>query len=227
MRHFILILLCSTLVFSCKKKKSLKPPEASLLVFPQKNSECTTGVSLNESSSQVEFRWQKSNHTESYELQVTNITTGITQTVSTKSISAKLPIEKGEPYSWVVVSKNTQTNEKASSETWLFYNSGSESAFAPFPAQIVFPSSGTTVIKDVNNEIELTWSGADIDDDIENYEVYFSTEPLPTTLVASPSSDIPVFKVSVLSDTTYYWRVVTIDAEGNSSDSGIFQFKVF
>lgn len=224
MRHLVIFISC-LLVFGCKKKDAPKPPEASILVFPNQNSECTTGESLDESTSNVEFRWVSSANTEIYELKVSNITTGIAQTISTASLSAKLPLEKGAPYSWFVVSKNTKANETAFSETWQFYNAGSQITYAPFPAQIIFPKSGASVLKDINNEVELSWSGADIEDDIEVFEVYFGTEPTANILIASLTSDGFNQKVSVLSETTYYWRIVTRDAEGNTSDSGIFQFK--
>lgn len=210
----------------CKKKAAPKPPEASVLTFPNQDSECTTGESLNETTSSVEFRWMASANTQTYELKVSNITTGIAQTISTGALSAKLPLEKGAPYSWFVVSKNTKANETAFSETWQFYNEGFQTTYAPFPAQIIFPKSGASVLKDINNEIELSWSGADIEDDIEVFEVYFGTEPVANILIASLTSDSFTRKVSVLSETTYYWRIVTKDAEGNTSDSGIFQFKV-
>ncbi|NJB71799.1 hypothetical protein GGR42_002261 [Saonia flava] len=223
--RYLLITMCFLVVFGCRKKSAPKTPKASVLVFPNKDSECTTGESLNETTSNVEFRWLASDDTETYELNVSNLTTGITQKISTASLSAKLPLEKGEPFSWVVISKNTKVNETASSETWQFYNAGSQTTYAPFPAQIIFPESGASVLRDINNEIELSWSGADIEDDIEVFEVYFGTEADANTLIASSPSGDTSHKVSVISETTYYWRIVTRDVEGNTSDTGIFQFK--
>ncbi len=226
MRHHVVFICCLLVIMGCKKKDEPKPPEASVLIFPNQDSECTTGESLNETTSSVEFRWMSSVNTEIYELKVSNITTGIAQTISTASLSAKLPLEKGAPYSWFVVSKNAKANETAFSETRQFYNAGSQTTYAPFPAQIIFPKSGASVLKDINNEIELSWSGADIEDDIEVFKVYFGTEPTTNILIATLPSDGFNRKVSVLSGNIYYWRIVTRDAESNTSDSGIFQFKV-
>jgi hypothetical protein len=57
------------------------------------------------------------------------------------------------------------------------------------------------------------------------YDVYLSTVSPPSapnfTLGSSNSSQ----KVTVTADTVYYWKVVTKDREGNTSDSGIFQFR--
>lgn len=67
-------------------------------------------------------------------------------------------------------------DQVASSETWLFYNAGSQTTYAPFPAQLVNPTSGSTVQMDIANEVLLEWSGADVDNDIESFEV-FSLKP--------------------------------------------------
>ena len=83
-------------------------------------------------------------------------------------------LKKEIPFSWFVSSKNSATSDIASSETWRFYNSGFQTTYAPFPAEIIEPKPAAKVFKDINNEVTLRWSGVDIDDDIVGYEVYFS-----------------------------------------------------
>jgi len=222
----VLLLLLGVLLVGCKKKSDPKPPEIATLVFPNKNSVCTTGRSLSQTTSEVEFRWMASDYTESYELRVTNLNTNNTQTISTAAISAKLPIAKGEPFSWFVRSLNSKVTESAFSETWRFYNAGFQTTYAPFPAEVIEPKNGASVFKDINNEVTLEWNGADVENDIDGYELYFSTSSPPESLIASPSSDQNSEKVSVISNTTYYWKVITKDSEGNSSDSGFFVFKI-
>ena len=222
----MLLLFVGVLLIGCKKKSDPKPPEAAILVFPNKNSECTTGRDLNETTSEIEFKWMASDHTESYELRVTNLNTNITQTIITANNSAKLPIAKGEPFSWIVRSRNTKVSETTFSDAWNFYNAGFQTTYAPFPAEVITPKNGTSIFKDINNEVALEWSGADIENDIVGYEVYFSTTNPPETIIASLSSDMNSEKVSVTSDTTYYWKILTMDGEGNISDSGVFTFKV-
>ena len=90
---------------SCKKKRTPSLPEAVQLVFPEQNSECTTGLSLGQETSQVEFRWSAADNTETYELRVTNTATGTVQTITSSTTSTKLPLEKGEQFSWIVRSK--------------------------------------------------------------------------------------------------------------------------
>ncbi len=220
------MILIGILIFGCKKKDPPGPPESARLVFPETNSECTTGQSINTTTSRVEFRWSASENTETYELRVTNLNTSITQTIGTKALTARLPIEKGAPFSWLVRSRNSKVSQTALSQTWRFYNAGFQTTHAPFPTEIIAPKLAASVFKDINNEVTLKWSGADVDNDIEGYEVYFSTEMPPAALIASPSSDDTDEKVSVLPNTVYYWKVLTKDSKGNTSDSGIFEFKV-
>lgn len=223
--RFLSIFIVAFVMLGCKKKEPPKPPESAQLVFPEKNSECTTGQDITTVTSEVEFRWQAASNTETYELRATNLNTNTTQTINTSSTAAKLPLSKGAPYSWVVTSKNTAVLETVKSEAWQFYNSGFESTYAPFPAEILAPKMGATAFRDINNDIALSWSGADVDNDIDGFDIYFSTENPPKVLVFSPGANGAMRKVSVEANTIYFWKVITKDKEGNTSDSGIFQFR--
>lgn len=226
-RNLIRLSILALLV-SCGGDDGPPPaPEGAALVFPEKNSECTTGADINQTSTQVTFRWMVSNNTDRYTLTVVNLETNVPQNISTTSTSASLTISKGKPYSWSVTSRNSTSDQVATSETWLFYNAGSETTYAPFPAQIVNPTSGSTVQKDIANEVYLEWSGADVDNDIDSFEVFFSEVNPPSTSVGITNSTTMELSVGVESGTVYYWRVLTTDLEGNTSDSGVFDFKVF
>ncbi len=226
MMRTVVLFICFFAVFGCKKKDDPKPPEQAQLLFPDKNSECTTGVDQDATTSRVTFRWQRSDNTDSYELRVTNINTNTVQTISTPNTTSSLPLLKGQPYSWLVRSRNNQVDNTISSETWSFYNSGSRTTFAPFPAEILTPNMSEKVFKDINNEVTLSWSASDLDNDIESIEVYFSEQNPPTDLEATLSNSSSSLKVSVVSGTTYYWNVITKDAEGNETNSGVYTFSV-
>ena len=221
----VVIVVFISLLFTACKKDSPKPPSAAVLTFPLQNSLCTTGVSITPTTSRVEFKWQTADNTNTYELRVTNVLTDITQTVSTQSTSAELTIEKGTPFSWLVITRNTEVQETASSTTWQFFNAGSQITHAPFPAQIIAPLSGASVVRDINGEIILEWSGADVDNDIVGYEIFLDTVSPPQVLVASPAASVSSIKINTTANTVYYWKVITKDAEGNSSDSGIYSFR--
>jgi len=223
--RFLSVLIITLLLFSCKDEEPSLPPESVQLVFPERNSECTTGVDITATTSEVEFIWQAANNTESYELIVTNLNNNNKQDITVTTTQAKLPIQRGTPYSWVVISKNSSVLESATSPTWSFYNAGFQSTYAPFPAEIVAPKMGASALIDNNNEVELRWTGADVDNDIEGYEIYVSSENPPETLLASPDAGTLSVQVSAMPNTIYYWRVISKDSEGNSSDSGVFEFR--
>ena len=107
----------------------------------------------------------------------------------------------------------------------MFYNEGSQTTYAPFPAQLVEPVSGSTVIRTDTGQVRLIWQGADVENDIASYDIQLSTTNPPTDNVGPQSNLISDLFVEVNADTVYYWRVITTDAEGNSSTSSVFEFK--
>ena len=225
MRYMALFLI-GILLLGCKKNDAPQAPGKAVLISPAKNSECSPVQSSAANTNVVQFSWQAAVNAEIYELRVTNLITGTVQTKSTRSLSETLPLAKSSPFSWAVISKNSNTPDTTGSETWFFYNPGTQSAHVPFPAEILGPLYGAQVFKDISNEISLKWSGSDLDGDIEAYEIYFSVETPPETLIVTLPVGNGLKKVTVSENTVYYWKVVTIDKEGNTSDSGIFNFKV-
>ena len=228
MRNWIIFGVLVMFLLSCGGGDDGPPPspEGALLVFPERDSECTTGVSISETLSQVTFEWQQANNTDRYTLTVINLNTNTPQAISTINTSASLSIEKGAPFSWSVLSSNSETDDTATSESWLFYNAGSQTTYAPFPAQIQFPEAGSTVQANEEGQIALSWIGADVEDDIMTFEVYFSEVNPPETLLTSADAETVQATANVTAGRTYFWRIVTTDSEGNSSDSGVFDFRV-
>ncbi|WP_209402490.1 hypothetical protein [Pseudozobellia sp. WGM2] len=224
MRIVVLFILGLLLVGGCKKDPP-KAPEVATLIAPARNSECTPVQSTNGTSSVVRFNWMTSDHTETYELRVTNLETGTVQTKTTSGTVETLSLSKGMPFSWTVVSRNSKTDNAPSSESWSFYNPGTQTSYAPFPAEIITPKPGSTIFRDINNEITLNWSAADLDDDILKYDVYLSEENPPDEKIVTLNSDISSRNITVDADAVYYWKVVTTDLEGNTSDSGVVDFR--
>lgn len=224
MRIFVVVLFGFVLLACSKSDPS--PPEAASLVFPEQNSECTTGIDKSETTSEVEFRWQAANNTETYQLRATQLLTNVTKTTTTSATSASLTIDKGAPYSWQIISRNTQTDVSVASATWRFYNAGTQTTYAPFPAAIEAPSSGESVPIDNNGEVTLSWSGADVENDITGYDIYHSTINPPATLAVSTLVGTTDVQIDVTAG-TYYWKVITKDREGNTSDSGVYSYRAF
>jgi hypothetical protein len=198
-------------------------PTAATLVFPESNSECTEGSNITATESTIEFQWSGAMNADSYSLELKDLSTGSISEQSTSNTKLSLRVKRGIPYSWIVVSKSNLTSNTAKSTTSKFFNAGNGTeSYAPFPAELVTPEIGSEV---EGNEINLKWTGSDIDNDIESYDVYFgeSNDPIlfKTGIEESILSD-----VAISSGKSYYWKVTTKDVTGNISTSEIFSFKV-
>ena len=224
-----LILLCIFILPGCKSDDNGPPPpqlpSAAVLVFPDENSECTTGIDLGNGTSEITFVWQASDNTDLYTLTVVNLNTNTPQTIATTGLSATFALTKGAPFSWSVTS--TKDDLTAVSENWLFYNAGPQLNYAPFPAQIISPESGQTVQNNSDGEIVLAWSGADVENEIERYDLYFSETTVENLALLSSGIESSFPIANLISDQVYYWKVITVDANGNTSDSGVYDFRVY
>lgn len=197
-------------------------PGAATLVFPDNNEECTEGVVVNDLESTITFQWQASENTDTYDINVTYLNSGVNTVTQSTTNEADITLERGEPYSWFVVSKSNTVSDTAVSDTWQFYNEGpGQESYAPFPAQVMNPSRGSTI---TGVSTTLEWIGSDVDNDITGYEVFFGTDADPTVSLGTTTQNS--VNVTITAEQTYYWRIVTIDSEENTSQSEIFEFSV-
>lgn len=199
------------------------PPSATTLVFPNNNSECTEGTNFTTTESTVDFEWNESANTDTYNLVLKDLDAQITTTYSSSSTILAVKIKRGNPYSWYVVSKSNSSAQTANSATWKFYNAGEAVvSYAPFPAEVVSPAINFNVDA---GAITLEWSASDVDNDIENYDVYFGEENPPAEYTTNVT-ETALENVSVTSGKTYYWQILTRDTSGNTSLSDVFSFNV-
>ena len=205
---------------------SVPNPTQATLSAPAQNAVCTSGTILSATQSTISFSWSASANTNSYNLVIKNLLTSDSTTQSTTQTQLAVNLQRNTPYSWHVVSVSTQTTLTAQSAVWKFYNSGpGVVTYAPFPAEITSPTFGQNVTATAG-KINLTWIGSIVSPDvIANYDVYFGTTSSPA-IMASAITNGFLNNVSVTSNTTYYWKVITRDANGDTSDSGLFQFSV-
>ena len=202
-------------------------PLAATLIFPEDETECNTGVIDPDdiTRSTVTFEWNASENTDTYRVTLTNLNTGTSSTTNSAAVNVPITINRGTPYSWTVTSLATGTNETATSQTFRFYNEGPGIVnYAPFPAEAVAPVRGSTIVSSGN--VELSWTGSDIDDDIVGYEVFLDTSNDPNTSVGTTTTETTLSDVPVTSGQVYSWKVVTTDSAGNTSTSEIFEFRV-
>ena len=223
------------LLFNCSKSSDdgddggttppvIEAPTAAALTFPDNNQECNQGTDVNATQSSVTFTWTASTNTNSYDVKLKDLDAGTTTTHSSNTNELAITIKKGTPYSWYVVSKSTATTETAQSDTWKFYNAGDAvQSHAPFPADLVAPTMGANL--NGVTSVTLEWAGSDIDNDITGYEIYFETATPPTAQIGAAQTATTI-DATVAAGNVYYWRVITTDAEGNNSQSEIFEFRV-
>lgn len=226
MKRILFLLILFSAIISCGKGKETitPPPTAANLSSPINNEACNTGVVVSDSESQITFKWQAGTNVNTYVLTVTNLLTKeqVIQTVS--STSTEITLKRNTPYSWLVTSKSNKNTATADSEKWKFYNAGlANSSYAPYPAEIINPKLGQ-IITPNNGKITLEWKGADADNDIKNYDIYLGNTKTPL-LIKGEHASSTLADVSVNGNTTYYWKVITRDSKGNTSDSGLFEFK--
>tara|TARA_R110002049_G_scaffold235268_1_gene408534 strand:+ start:14932 stop:15630 length:699 start_codon:yes stop_codon:yes gene_type:complete len=222
-----LCLLAIVITISCSSEDKqasvvVDPPTPATLIFPENNKECNEGIVVSETETDVLFQWETATNASSYALTITNLNDGTSREIKTVSNELLIRILRGTPYSWVVKSKASSSNETVDSETWKFYNAGlPEVSYPPFPADAVSPQIGSII--DAGN-ITLQWEATDVDDDISSYTILLDTANLPTTEVGKPS--VNSLNVTVSSGQVYYWKVITADELGNASHSQVFQFRV-
>lgn len=222
---FILIL---SLGFSCADDDNgevvepVENPTAVTLSFPIDNTECNEGVIISDTRSEVVFKWTGSENNDSYTVSLKNLETEVIKNYNTTFEELAISILRGVPYAWSVVSKVTNNPETAESTIWKFYNAGlPKESHPPFPADIVSPAMGSTTEP---GSVKLQWNGSDIDNDIVSYSILLDTVEVPVLSAGNATTNS--LTVEVEAGKVYYWKVVSVDANGNNSDSEIFQFKV-
>jgi len=204
------------------------PPGDVTLTAPTNGKVCETGTSTSDTKSNVDFSWSASTNTSTYDLQVTNLNTSsaINKTgLSTTNTTVEL--DKGQPYIWKVISKNTSTTQTGTSSSWKFYLAGPGiTNYAPFPAELKSPASGSTISRSSDGKVTFSWEGSDPDQgDQLKYTLYVDK----TDGKQSPTSDLSditskTVDVALDGGTLYYWRVKTSDGT-NSSFSIVYTFR--
>ncbi len=194
-----------------------------LYLSPANNEACISGNVLSASESTIIFKWNKSDHTDSYDLTVKNLENNTVIQLTTQNTELAINLLRNNPYSWFITSKSTKTTNITKSEIWKFYNVGTGvGAHAPFPAEAVSPLVGQRISSN-NGTITLDWNATDVDNDLKSYEIYMGTTTSPV-LIKSNHTESMLSNLPVNANTTYYWKIKTIDDKGNSSDSELFIF---
>lgn len=216
-----IVAICATLA-SCGKSDSEPAPAPGLFLLsqPANNSAC-----IKNDKPEVELKWAKSANADSYEIEVKDLKTQKATTYTAKETSCKVALEPNKPYSWCV--KAINVTGKTTSETWFFYLAGQiAEKYVPFPAELQTPINGTAISSDgaTSIEVSFSWKGNDLDNDIVSYSFYLDNKDASTQVVKSLTESSTKQKLD--SGKTYFWKVVTKDAAGNTSVSTVGSFRI-
>ncbi len=228
MKRLLFCFLMVYLVVSCGPdldlvQTVLLPPSQVQLVFPEANEECTTGTIISDTESEVEFDWTDADIVDRYRITLINLTTNQEQTFETENSSLPIILLRGTPYQWRVDSILNDSETITPSDTEVFYNAGpGVQSFIPFPATAIFPKNNELINP---GSITLEWEASDLDNDIREYNIYFGTEEEPP-LFSEAISTNSLTNIEVNAGQQYYWKVITIDSQGNESISQVFSFEV-
>ncbi|WP_339728395.1 hypothetical protein [Maribacter stanieri] len=190
------------------------------LIFPEDNSECTEGIIVSDTQSELIFEWSDEIDNSPYTVHLTNVESSQTELIASDDTDVGITLDRGVAYSWFVTGKIN-----SSSENWNFYNEGPGlKSSIPYPAIAISPVSGAS-ISQTSTSVNLIWKSEDSDDDIISYNLFFGESKDPqlygTDVKESRFNDIPVE-----AGKTYYWKVVTKDSIANESTSEVFTFSV-
>jgi len=230
MKKHVQFILLALLLSACGGKTSTSDPQPNLppleavLLYPEQNSLCITGVANSTTQSTITFKWNASANTNSYMVTIKNLLTGIETTQASSQPQLSVALTQGTPFSWYVTSMSDRLPATAKSATWKFYNSGQGVvSYAPFPADNLQPNDNQ-IVTPVSGQTGLGWHGSDTDNDIVDYDIYFGTTVTPSLYKAHHTA-IALTNVDVRPASKYYWKVITRDSKGNTSESDVGEFK--
>jgi len=229
MKKTMLFILCLIILhIGCKRDLDLlqvvlSPPSKVELVFPENNSECTAGIIISQTESEVVFDWSDANFGDGYIVHLTNLSTNQEQVFESESSSLPIIMQRGTPYQWYVETFLIDSNQVTSSNVESFYNAGPGiQSFIPFPASAVFPRNGELVDSSMGT-ITMEWESSDLDEDVVEYDLYFDVNQDP--VLFSQGLQTNSTNIDIDSDEIYFWKVITRDARGNESSSRVFSFE--
>lgn len=201
-------------------------PSVPSLSFPANEETCLEGISVNDSQSDLEFRWNEAQNAISYRLEVKNLSTNQKQNFNTSGTSYSVTLLTATPYSWNITAIGGQGSDSSTSVSWKFYLAGEGiTNYTPFPSELLAPRSGSSVTP-VDGNVTLSWNGSDVDGDLDYYELYIDTDQANTFVKQVDAlSTVTETEFAVTDDTLYAWKIIAVDENGNKSDSGVYSFR--
>lgn len=228
LRIFLLYLL----IFGCSKD-SIPDPSPVKLLTPTNGNNCESAIPINLIESKVNFSWVKSENTDKYELVVKNSSQNKIYTEELDGSDIENDIQNiyynmllltSETYTWHVLSKSISSPVSTQSDVWQFYLEGNvEPDYIPQPSNLNYPENESTLSLEESDLIKFSWSSKDEDNNVDYYHFYLGQE-IENLLRVGDDIKQSTYEQKLEINKIYYWKIMTFDTQGNSSDSGINKF---
>lgn len=122
-------------------------------------------------------------------------------------------------YYWKILAKDN-SGYSTTGDVWKFTTSAPPNQ-PPVQAFNVYPTDGEV---GVLPSLIMTWSCSDPESDPLTYDVYFGTDNPPATKISSAQTDTSIAQTGLSGGSTYYWKIVAKDNQGNSTGSDVWSF---
>jgi hypothetical protein len=156
---------------------------------------------------------------------VVNTLTNARYEKTSSLLTESIVLTSGASYRWYVNSKSLLSSAVGKSSVRQFYLEGSQDeSYLPFPAVLLRPENQSIVDLESSGDFLFDWEGYDLDEDIVSYAVYFGKTEDNLDLV---QEGLTVSQLSLSLDTgeRYFWQIITLDSEGNTSKSEVYSFQ--
>jgi hypothetical protein len=198
-------------------------PSAPVLMSPTNNFLCSVN--------NVDFGWEASTDGDgdaiTYTIEVTKDEQFNSIDVTIGNISSTLKqidLLRATTYYWRVKATDETNESSAYSSIYKFYTEGyGVENHLPNTPGLVFPELSETVN---GNTIILKWTALDQDvNDILSYDVFVGTANPPTEKIGIDLSKKEFEFSPLITNTTYYWKVVVKDNHDGASIGQVWDFK--
>jgi hypothetical protein len=220
----LLYFLAILFVLGCKTELPGVAPESPVLILPANQTPCEIGEVVGEQAT-VLFEWQAAEEALFYVLEVTNLSTNETTTISgIESTNFEVLLDRGHYYQWSITAQN-YIYQSRSIESYIFFLSNAAfSNTSPAPPVAINPPPGQTVSVELVT-LALRWSSYDADlDDLTFDLIIDQSDTLDLNPIVVEGLKTSEYTITLTPSTEYYWKVVAFDGQA-STESQVFSFR--
>jgi hypothetical protein len=220
----LLYFLAILFVLGCKTELPGVAPESPVLILPANQTPCEIGEVVGEQAT-VLFEWQAAEEALFYVLEVTNLSTNETTTISgIESTNFEVLLDRGHYYQWSITAQNYIYQSKSPDAYVFFLSNAAFTNTSPAPPVAINPAPGQTISVELGN-IALSWSSYDADlDDLTFKLIIDGIETLDLNPVVIEDLNTSEYMITLTPSTEYYWRIVAFDGQA-STESQVFSFR--